>query len=356
MTSSITVMTAAFVLSDEAAVGYHETLAADYQTALLPLPRDRGRRLAQLGWRIRYGPGWMWRRGHTIEDPEFRRRSAANAYLVVHKEQAQEWMAERFPGVFAAELLGGNFPAAALNVLEATEPFAEDGPGWQHAAGLDNWWRTWRSEEWPGCMLVIPDGGFGEVPHLMRFAVKRSHTGEWHLDRPGNWNVSLKADNYLAGLLARWAILTASYGQREALATLRDVTAGKTDHRVVRELKTLRQRASSSALDAELLAREGVQLASDKDRLRHGTVEFKREDSGNSEDVELLDLLSHDLRSHSEDLGKINRLVLDTTALTANLTAAISSIRLQRVVIIVSIVSLAIATIALVVAGSSIGG
>lgn len=356
LTSSITVMTAAFVLSDEAAVGYHETLAADYQTALLPLPRDRGRRLAQLGWRIRYGPGWMWRRGHSIEDPEFRRRGAATAYLVGHKERAQEWMAERFPGVFAAGLLGGDFPAAALNVLEAAEPFVEDGPGWQRAAGLDNWWGTWRSEEWPGCVLAIPGGGYGEVRHLMRLAVKQSHTEEWRLDRPGNWNVSLNADDSLAGLLARWAILTASYGQREALVTVRDVTAGKTEHRVVRELKTLRQRASSSALDAELLAREGVQLANDKNRLRHGTVEFKREDSGNSEDVELLDLLSQNLLSHSEDLGRINRLVLDTTALTANLTAAISSIRLQRVVIIVSIVSLTIATIALMVAGSSTGG
>ncbi len=352
LTPSITVITAAFVLGDEAAVGYHTTLDADYETTLLPLHRDRGRRLAQLGWRIRYGPGWMWRRGHVIEDPELARRRAAHSYLVKHKERAEEWLMERFPGVFAAGLLGGHFPAAALTVLEVAEPFAERGPGWQRAAGLDSWWRVWRSDEWPGCLLSLPGGGIGDVPHLMRLAVKRSHTEDWNLDGPENWYVSLRADDLLAGLLARWAILTASYGQREVLARLRDVTARKRGHRVVQELKTLRRAASTSALDAELLAREGARLADDKARMRFHTVAFTREDEhgGKVEKAELLDLMGTNLRRHADDVGAANRLLLDTTALVASLTAAISNVRLQRIVTSVSIVSLIVATIAVIVA------
>jgi hypothetical protein len=352
LTPSITVLTAAFVLSDEAAAGYHATLSADYETALLPLERDQGRRWAQMGWRIRYGPGWMWRRGHLIENPEFRRRRAARTYLVDYKERAQAWMAERFPGVFAAGLLGTDFPAAAMNVLESAEPFVEEGPEWQRAAGLDYWWRTWRSEEWPGCVLTMPGGGLGDVPHLMRLAVRRSHTEDWRLDGPQNWYVALKANDLLGGLLARWALLTASYGQREVLATLRDVTAGKKEHRVVRELRALRMTASTSALDAELLAQEGAALADDGSRMRYHTVEFSREDErgGELEEVELLDVMAENLRHHAQDVGAVNRLILDTTALVANLTAAISNVRLQRLVVGVSVVSVTLAAIAVVVA------
>lgn len=355
VTPSVTVLVAGFFLTEDAAIGYHDKLASDYATVLRPLPRDRGRPVARTRWRVRYGSGWMARRGHSIEGPYIRRRDAARDYVTSMKRQCEEWLETRFPGAFTNGLLGGSFAAAALFVTEDSEPFPDDAPQWMRVAGLGRAWGVWRSEELPGCGLVLPEGSADDTAHLMRLALRREEAREWPLDDPSNWYIVHRVDDALGGLFSKWAVLSASYGQREALAQARDLTPGKREHRVIEDLRELRARVASSSLDAQLLARELDDLAQDGERLRYHTIEFKRPRPGQEETVELLDLVAENLRLHAEDLGRVNQLLLDATTSMASLTAAISSVRLQRAVMALTFVSLLLGVLALAIAITNAG-
>ena len=85
------------------------------------------------------------------------------------------------------------------------------------------------------------------------------------------------------------------------------------------------------------------------------TIEFERPIPGQDGTAKLLDLVGEHLRLHADDLGRVNRLVVDTTTSMANLTAAISNVRLQRAVIALTFVSLLLGAIALTIAVAKAG-
>ena len=347
VTPSVTVLTGCFFLDDDAASSYHNTLAHEYVTTLKPMERDEGRPLARLWWRIRYGPGWLMVRGHRVQSPQFARRDAARDNVTNTRNSCRDWLRDRFPGSFSR---ASDPPGAVLLMTEIAKPNQEESLAWMRAAGIGRSWEAWQTEELPDCSLTLPGYRFEDVPHLLKFSLRREDAADWKgTDDTSNWSLTFRLTRSARGLLAKWASLILLTQQRELLASLRDLTPGKREFRVVRDLREVRSTMLGSALDAELLATELTELASNEDLMRYYTVEFSREgrDAGRTE---LLDILATNIAERASETGTTNRLLTETANSVTSLTAAISNIRLQRTIVVITLVLVLLAVLALAVA------
>lgn len=342
LTPSLTAFIAVFLFDDDTACSLEAPLRAEFATRTQRDPLFRP-------WHVvRYvlldGP---LRLGHRIFPPDFIRRKVAKSRLQKLENVCLEWVRDRLPGAFAS-LPCSQAPTATLLLTEQTKPLSDESRKIRAFDGLaiNREYDAWESDEWPGARLVLPRGWDEEGKRLV-FACRRQDAflekAGYH-DPTSNWTIAQRADDLIRGLLSRWAITCLLDSYHETLAVLRDQAAQDGGYRPVRDLKKLRSLARTMLYDIGACTEEIVELSKSDTKYRYNVLEmsYVREVRGARPQ-----LLKEFMASQGQRAQQIQReaaLLSSTLSTSNNLTQTISSIRTQRVVILLTVISIGIAS------------
>ena len=341
LTPSLTAFVVVFLLDDNAAASLGTPLRAEFMTTTRRDPLFRSWHIIR--YVLRNG---AVRFGRRIFDPDITRREAVRSCLRNLESHCVAWVHEHLPGAFSS-LGGARNPTAALLVTEQVRPLSEEARAIRALSGLaiDRYYDAWESDEWPGARLVLPRGWDDEGSRLV-FSCRRRDAFP---DRPGyhdptsNWTIAQRADDLVRGLLSRWALTCLLDSYHEALSTLRDQTALNSRYRPVRDLKTLRSLTRTTLYDIGACSQEIAAFA-ESDRLyRHDVLEMVYVSEVRGKKRELLVGLKSSQVQRARQVQREAELLRLTLSTSNDLSQTISNIRIQRLVVWLTLISIGIA-------------
>lgn len=342
LTPSLTAFIVVFLFDDDTARSLENPLRAEFAT------RTRRDPLFRPWHVVRYVlMDGSVRLGRRIYSPDLIRREAVKSRLQKLENVCMEWVRDRLPGAFAS-LPSSRAPTATLLVTEQIRPLSVESREIRAFDGLaiDREYDAWESAEWPGARLVLPRGWDEEGKSLI-FACRRHDAfpekAGYH-NPTSNWTIAQRADDHIRGLLSRWAITCLLDSYHEALAALRDRAAHDGGYRPVRDLKELRSLARTMLYDIGACTKEIVEFSESDLRYRYDVLEMSyiREVRGARPEL-LKDLIASQSR-RAQQIQREAALLSSTLSTSNNLTQTISSIRTQRLVILLTVVSIGIAS------------
>ena len=352
LTSSLTALVIAFVMTDEGASVLDGPLHAEYHT-------QSGRDRLFRWWHVI--PYVLWdgpiRAGRHIYSPDLRRRKELRAILGGLELSCSAWVAERMPGAFCRGTNGDKLPTVALLVTEAAAPLTQEThqPWAFGALSLNRDYAAWESEEWPGARLVLPELSGGEDWRLT-FACRRHDAfqdNRGYYEPESNWTIAQRADDYVRGLASRWAISCLLDLFQERVSALRDRSATRRLFRPVRDLKTLRSLTQSQLYDVMTSTQEIAEFVKADRGYGHDVLEMRYVHSKGDKPLELLQELKSSQASRSQLVQQDVTLLQSTLSIVSDITQTISNIRIQRVLVILAVVSIIVAFIAIIIAVQS---
>lgn len=352
VTPSITAIVMLFVFDDETAAALEAPLRAEYATEV---KRDPLFRLWHVARYVLFNGSARF--GHQWYPPNILRRDAVRSRLQDLEDACISWLKARLPGAFTA-LNGSRFPTAALLVTEEVRPLTEDARNIRAfdgiAIGRD--YDAWESDDWPGARLVLPRGWDAEGTRLS-FACRRRDAfperSGYH-EPTSNWTIAQRADDLVRGLLSRWALTCLLDGYHEVLSALRDRTARDGRYRPVTDLKHLRSLARTTLYDMMACAHEIEDFTESDAQYRWNVMQMTYAQPVRGETLDLLQDLRSSQTMRAQQVRREASLLQSTLSTSNDLSQTVSNIRIQRLVVLLTVVSIGIALWAVFVALQSL--
>lgn len=357
---SLTVLVTTFTLTDE--VGdLSPLLRADYRSEASDV---RVRISGHLGW-IRARIPFPWSRPkihqvtYSVSRAEDQKRQACESLISAHETACQAWLAGRFPGTFSATK-PINWPVVRLLLTKESVPFEVSRPRWLTPPGLAFGPDVWRSTDQPGWAIKLSSGTRSRRFAATAAARRRDAVREPAPSGEGEttWLLTQQFALYQSPLVARWAIacLLSLYADR--LAEVRDRAARhRRVSRPVRQARNLDGYLLGDGLDASTVAADMRDLAENLEYFRRNVPEYTEDLSDYPEPVrcqqqpqELVPWLRERLQHQGLGLERDIDVTTRNISASAGLRQAIANTRLQRMVLFLTVIAIAIAVISLVVA------
>lgn len=345
VTPSVTALVIAFLMDDESADLLDVPFRASFSTRRDPLFRSSH----VVQYILRNGPV---RFGHRIHHPDMIRCDRIKSSMRELERGCVDWVREHLPGAFAS-LAGASFPTATLFVTEKVSPLTEEAGNIRAFYGLtiDRDYDAWESEEWPGGRLVLPRSWDDEGSRLVFACRRRDAFPEQpgYPDPSSNWTIAQHADNFVRGLVSRWSLTCLLDGYHERLSALRDRTARDGGYRPVHDLKQLRSLARTALYDISACAQEIEEFVESDPGYRHDVLEMTYRNV-RGERPDLLGGLRSSQGMRAQQVQRESGLLQSILSTSNDLSQTISNIRIQRLVLLLTPVSIAIALWALFLA------
>jgi hypothetical protein len=349
-TPSLTLMVAAFTLSDQAA-DLSEVLCADHRGEVrvdVRVPGPFGAVRSHIPWSRRVRHTESGTVGRAVDQ----KRLSCEAHIKAREADCWKWLASRFPGRFSAEKLADR-PAVRLLLTKNAVPF-KDTAGWLIPAGLAFGPDVWQPADAHGWFLRLANW-----PRDRRFIATAAQKLEVNQAPPSTTQYLLQqfAGGHSA-LVARWAMncLLAVYADN--LARLRD-DAGKRrpGSRPVRQGSNLDKYLIRDGLDASTVVTELETFAEDLEKFRLAVPEYTEYRDPFPERAqtmnpprELVPWLQEGIQEQAQQLRRDTAATIENMKASAELRQAISNTKLQRVTVTLTVLAIVIAVISLVAA------
>jgi hypothetical protein len=389
---SLTMVVATFTLSEEAG-DLSNLMRQDFRSK----PQDLRVRVFGKAGRLREKIPWARPARHfptyTLDWTTDEKRRACADVIRRHQVACERWFYERFPGRFS---LADNDHRPVMRILFTTEqvPFTK-GTKWLQPVGLERSIDLWRSTEtgFTGWFLSLSHWPYREGRHTITLAARRKDAGKEPLgeqDRQANWFLTYKFGVFQAPLAARYALVALLAIYDDELGNLRD-RAGirRRPQRTVREAKALDQYLIGDGLDAATITSDIRTLTEDFARFRRDVPEYREVLENSRSSNAIADATTKNLVARAKRLyDRIKNIKVhqgndqneevevrdfaialceglneqavhfadDTAATTGNIRAsaelrqAMANTRLQRTVLVLSIIAILVSIVATVVA------
>jgi hypothetical protein len=341
LTPSLTAFIVAFLFDDDAAVSLEAPLRAEFVTNKRRDPLFRPWHVAR--YVLMNGP---IRLGHSINHPDMIRREMVKSSFQELENSSIQWVQDNFPGAFNS-LHNSRPPTAALLITERVRPLSEEACEIRAFDGLaiNRNFDAWESNEWPGARLVLPRGWDDEGARLV-FACRRQDAvpdKPYYHEPTSNWSIAHRTDALVQGLLSRWALTRLLDCYHEALSALRDQAARDGKYRPLRDLIELRSLARTTLYDIGACSQEIIDFAESELEYSYNVLEmtYVREVRGRK--PELLNDLRRSQDRRARQVQREAALLQSTLSITNDLSHTITNIRIQRLVVLLTIVSIGIA-------------
>jgi len=341
LTPSLTAFVIAFLFDDTAATSLETPLRAEFKTSIRRDPLFRPWHVARYVLMDR-----MARLGHSIYSPDLLRREAVKSHLQKLENDCVNWVRDHLPGAFTLQP-GSRVPTAALLVTERVRPLSEEASKIRAFDGLaiNRDYDAWESDEWPQAGLVLPRGWDDEGNRLV-FTCRRHDAfpdSPSYQDPASNWTIAQRADDLIRGLLSRWALTCLLDSYHETMSVLRDRTAHDGRYRPVRDLKELRSLARTTLYDIGVCAQEIVEFAESDFSYRYDVLEMSYVRKVRGEKSDLLNDLISSQKMRARQVQREAALLQSTLSTSSDLSQTISNIRIQRLVVLLTFVSIGVA-------------
>lgn len=343
LTPSLTSFIVVFLLDESTATSLETPLRAELRTKRRRDPRHRYWQVARY---ILTGTSSAFY-GYSEWHPDMVRREMVDAKLKEIENGCISWVRTYLPGVFAS-LQGSRYPTAALMVTDQARPMTKDAFAINAFSGLaiSRDYDAWESDEWAGARLVLPrswdDDGNRLVFGCRRHDAFPEESG-WQ-EPTSNWTIAQRADELVRKLVTRWAISCLLDSYHEALSALRDQIAHDGGYRTVRDLKNLRTLARTTLYDIGVCTQEIVDFTDADREYRHDVIEmtYVRGDEGNK--TNLVDALRTSQSKRALQIQREAELLHSALSTSNDLSQTITNIRIQRFLVVLTILSLVVAS------------
>jgi hypothetical protein len=346
---SVAVLVATFTLNEEEG-DLSALLRQDRRTEYLDSQITVHGRLGSLRRRIPWARPPRYNLSSKISNPKDQKRRSCESEIERHEDACLKWFVNKFPGRFA-EAEPHVRPYVRLLLTKEAVPFeGRDSP--LEPVGLDWQIDLWRSSAPEGWALT-----FDRWPHRSRrrfklvVAARRRDAAREQNDEAGetNWYLTQRFSTDQSALASRYALYALLNLYADRLATLRDRGGSKwRSRRPVLEARSLDDYLSRDGLDVATITADVRILTEDEPLFAWNFPTYVEDRPGRPPaaghaPAHLANVLRQRLQAQAE------RLALDTAATTRNIRAsaelrqAIANTRLQRVVVAVSVLALAVA-------------
>ena len=349
LTPSVTALVACFVLDAPVSDAVMGPLTEDFHDSIHGDPRRKWYRT------LRYlAFGGTAHNGYSVIPPHVRRARAVEETLDDIETQCAAWIRANLPGTFARGLRQGSFPSFALLVTEQMQPLTEPV---RHLLALEGTrlnrdLDAWADPGLPQFRFVFPRA-WERRPLRVHIGCKRSEAvpeGPGRTDRASHFAIAHHLDESLHGFASRWAQGALLDGYHEVLATQRDRAGSPGPRRPIRELKAVRELVRTDALDMFAAAGDISSLTEDLLAFTYDVLEPQRLRQPGGEPINFLNNLREAQRERSRQLTQSLQLLLTTLSTSADLAQTISNTRTQRLVTVLTAVSLVLAGVAVAIA------
>jgi hypothetical protein len=267
-------------------------------------------------------------------------------------------MTNKFPGRFSAEAIDDR-PTMRLIFTEEQVPFKRE-PVWLSPLGLGIAPDVWRSSEQPGWAIRLRSWPGQDRTHVVaatrRVDAAKSPGGD--LSGDTNWDLSQRFADEQSSLVARWAITRLLSLYTDRLAALRDqASKPPTITRPVRDARALDSFLMRDGLDASTITSDLEDFTEHLGYFSLGVPQY-------TEDMEiypeatrtrrppnqLLPLLLETVQTYSHQLDRNMTATVTNISASAGLRQAVANTIVQRRLLILTIVAIAIAILGVIVA------
>ncbi|HEY8114527.1 MAG TPA: hypothetical protein VII16_17010 [Actinomycetes bacterium] len=346
ISSTLTAIVGCFMPTDELAQSLDVALRRQQQTTMPPNPSG--------GWFI-----------HNVAQ---HKRAAAHAIRMGARQAAIDWMRRYVPGVFARGMLNGDMSTLDLILTDTVEPLRDSPPAgrsdraWLDLLDLDRSFDAWTCRDIPGLKAALPSQSPDGSEHRLTLAAQRSQLfSDKELDNPEQrdrrelvWRLDAY---YLAPLAARWAINGLLSGVERRLARIRDLAERSSHRGSIRMLDELRRELLAVGLDGSVVAADIVALTNTAASYDHDVLEFVQAwtptptgGTTPAPPATIPTALREYQQARAQQILDSERQLRDVLGATGNLAGAVTNLRLQRRVAVLTAVSTVAAIVALIVA------
>ncbi len=356
-TPSLTLVVATFTLT-EASGDLSQLLRTDYHTSAVDVrvhvPGRLGKIRSLIPW-TRPATRSLW---YTILRADDHKRLACETLITAREKACWKWMTDKFPGGFSAEAMIDR-PTTRLIFTEGQVPFKR-GPIWLSSLGLGIAPDVWRSTEERGWAIRFSprpgQDGTSVVAATRRMDAAKSPGGD--LSGDTNWYLTQRFADEQSSLVARWAIMRLLSLYTDRLAALRDqASKPPTATRPVRDARALDRFLMRDGLDASTITSDLEDFTKHLEHFRFGVPEY-------TEDLEiypeatrtrrpqnqLLPRMLEGLQAYARQLGRNMTATITNISASAGLRQAIANTIVQRRLLILTVVAIAIAILGVIVA------
>jgi hypothetical protein len=250
LTSTVTVLTAQFVLEDDQAQGLEGIVNREFATRAEMLPKH----------------------GHKVFTVEAQKASAVEEWRASLRQEAAGWLAERFPGSFH-RLAPGQLPTIEFLLTRHYRPWAPltrvGTPGWARMLDLTGWYGYWQCATMSSLRLR-ERRGTDLRPSQRHRIVLAGLQQEFIADPAGGMarNHNLQEATFLLGLsvtdlLSRWSLTALIRELEQQLAALQDVADRASRRRSPRALADTQQQLLQTGIDSRIVVNDIVHYAQD---------------------------------------------------------------------------------------------
>ena len=290
--------------------------------------------------------------GVTVQPPENVKQAAIDEARKKLRRLPADWICKHAPGAFAARGLDA-MPTAELVTAELGLPFAEETRRIEYMRFLGLGWDplAWQSDELKGWRLAFDRGDRFMVVAGRRGDVRAAGQLE-HRGSDESWAMAMVANDYLQKDLVIWAASQHLVQCQERLSEIRDAGKGLVSgwFPTVR-LKRIGEEFLRDSLDARTAAAELKRFsASDRD-FRREAAEWKG--VGQFGDRDLLGSFRDAIRANAGALLSSEERLRDSLLVETTMVSTIANLRVQRWLLIVTVLAAIAASVSLYLTVSS---
>ncbi|HEY2353793.1 MAG TPA: hypothetical protein VGH79_02695 [Gaiellaceae bacterium] len=292
------------------------------------------------------------RGGVSVAPPDMVKQRAVEDARRELRAMPVDWIADKVPGAFSARGRS-KMPTAELVTTEIAVPFAEEERkvGYMRLLGLGWDPAVWRSEEMKAWQL-----SFDRDDRCVTVAAKRSEvvaSGQLeHRGDEGTWAMAGVANDYLQKDLTIWAAGRHLAECQERLSAIRDAERRLAAHWLpVGRLKKIGREFLRDSLDARTAATELRQLASDEKWFKRDAAEWIG--VGPWAERDLLESFRRGMRQNAAALISLEERVREGLLVETTILAALSNLRVQRWLLVFTVLAVVAAAVSLYVTLSS---
>lgn len=317
LTSSITCIVMTFVYEDDYALRFDAALRARRRTYSEAL-----------------------RRGYQIVEPFFQKTNEIRAIRRETANNTAEWFRHNLPGLFSSGILDGQFPSLEFMTFDKAEPFGKDEGDYLRALNVENDYGVWNSDELPGLRFAQPTFREEERFHtILAIRTAQLEAKDWRTWGGANRGAYVAfLQEYLRGLLSRWALVAAIGGYERSLNIVRDSTLF-TAHRSRDALKAMAKmsRLISAGVDLATIAADMRRFATNKAWFEQGLPKFSPSmPKYYPAEMSLAQGLREHIEKRAADIQEADRSIRDLVIQHGTMLGAKESMNLQNRVAILT--------------------